>query len=59
MENRCIMPEMPYCPACEYGYIEYLNETDTVWHCMVDDFRKRTNDKRNDKNLRFRGEKNE
>ena len=53
------MPEMPYCPACEYGYIEYLNETDTVWHCMVDDFRKRTNDKRNDKNLRFRGEKNE
>lgn len=40
MEERCIMPEMPYCPACEYGYIEYLNETDTIWHCMVDDYRK-------------------
>ena len=50
MEDRCIMPEMPYCPACKYGYIEYLNETDTVWHCRADDFRKKTNDKRNDKN---------
>lgn len=50
MEDRCIMPEMPYCPACKYGYIEYLNETDTVWHCRVDDFRRKTNDKSNDKN---------
>lgn len=40
IENRCIMPEMPYCPACEYGYVEFLNETDTIWHCIVDNYRK-------------------
>ena len=48
MEDRCIMPEMPYCPACEYGYIEYLNEIDTVWNCMVDDHGKETKDKCNE-----------
>lgn len=32
----CIMPEMPYCPACEYGYIVAISETDCEWHCMYD-----------------------
>lgn len=34
--NNCIMPEMPYCPACKYGYVEHFegNDTDTVWHCL-------------------------
>jgi len=34
--NNCIMPEMPYCPACKYGYIEHFEEDDTrtEWHCL-------------------------
>ena len=36
IKNNCIMPEMPYCPCCKYGYIEHFegNDTDTVWHCL-------------------------
>jgi hypothetical protein len=36
IKNNCIMPEMPYCPCCKYGYVEYYedNDTDTVWHCL-------------------------
>lgn len=36
IKNNCIMPEMPYCPACKYGYVEHFegNDTDTVWHCL-------------------------
>lgn len=34
--NNCITPEMPYCPACKYGYIEHFEEDDTrtEWHCL-------------------------
>ena len=36
---NCIMPEQPYCPACKYGYIEYVDgsDTDTIWHCLLED----------------------
>lgn len=36
IKNNCIMPEMPYCPCCKYGYVEHFegNDTDTVWHCL-------------------------
>lgn len=33
----CIMPEMPYCPACKYGYIirsEDAPDTDCEWICL-------------------------
>lgn len=33
----CIMPEMPYCPACKYGYItksEDAPDTDCEWVCL-------------------------
>lgn len=35
----CIMPEMPYCPACKFGYIHYYenNDTDTEWVCTCTD----------------------
>lgn len=35
-EKNCIMPEMPYCPACKYGYIEQDldDDTCTTWHCL-------------------------
>lgn len=38
MENNklCIMPEMPYCPACKYGYIVKIDETECEWHCTYD-----------------------
>ena len=44
MDGKCVMPEMPYCPACEYGYIEHFEEDDarTEWHCL------KTEDKSND-----------
>lgn len=42
--NKCIMPEMPYCPACEHGHIEYPDWVETYedtqgcsckWICML------------------------
>ena len=38
MKNKklCIMPEMPYCPACKYGYILEIDETECDWHCIYD-----------------------
>lgn len=33
----CIMPEQPYCPACEFGRIvqtEDMPDTDCSWECM-------------------------
>lgn len=36
----CIMPEMPYCPACEYGHItasENNPDTDCNWECLCTD----------------------
>lgn len=35
----CIMPEMPYCPACKYGYISYSeqSDTDSEWICLCTD----------------------
>lgn len=35
--DNCIMPEMPYCPACEYGCIvpdEESDNTFTEWVCL-------------------------
>ena len=33
----CIMPEAPYCPACEYGYIVPVegSDTDVEWRCLL------------------------
>ena len=25
----CIMPEMPYCPACKFGRVEYPADAET------------------------------
>ena len=35
----CIMPEMPYCPACKYGHICAIegSDTDTEWICTCTD----------------------
>lgn len=35
----CIMPEMPYCPVCKYGYISYSeqSDTDSEWICLCTD----------------------
>lgn len=44
MPDRCIMPEMPYCPACRYGYIVYPEWVETAqdlegcsceWVCLL------------------------
>lgn len=45
--ETCITPEMPYCPACEYGYI-YISEEEaafsrdlggcnTEWICLLEE----------------------
>ena len=31
MSSKCVMPEMPYCPACEHGYIIYPEWVETIW----------------------------
>lgn len=44
--ERCIMPEMPYCPMCEYGHVVYPDYFDpdddvpvfTEWICLLDLF---------------------
>lgn len=35
-EQYCIMPEMPYCPACPFGYIEQplYDNANCEWHCL-------------------------
>lgn len=42
-EIGCIMPECPYCPACDHGFISYPEEAmpgetgiETEWHCLYD-----------------------
>lgn len=42
-EESCIMPECPYCPACEYGLIIYPEDTMpgeedvvTEWRCLFE-----------------------
>lgn len=36
-DTRCIMPEMPYCPACQYGHIVPDLDDDTcyTWYCLL------------------------
>lgn len=39
--EKCIMPEQPYCPACEYGYIVYPEDADSIygdceWYCLYE-----------------------
>lgn len=45
MSDNCIMPEMPYCPACRYGYIVYPEWVETAqdlegcsceWVCLLE-----------------------
>ena len=42
----CIMPEQPYCPACEFGRITYHDDVETYedtlgtecnWECLCTD----------------------
>ena len=42
-EQSCIMPECPYCPSCEHGFVSYPEDTMpgeinliTEWHCTYD-----------------------
>lgn len=35
-ETPCIMPEMPYCPACKYGLIVPIDKTECEWRCLYD-----------------------
>jgi len=43
MNEKCIMPEMPYCPCCEHGLIIYPEDVnsiegcDTQWVCLLKD----------------------
>ena len=46
MNNKCIMPEMPYCPTCTYGRVEYPDWVETYedtqgceckWVCLLTD----------------------
>ena len=43
MSMPCIMPEMPYCPACQFGHIIYTTrealESDCTWECLCTDER--------------------
>ena len=37
MNENCIMPEQPYCPCCQYGYIYYPEDgdgTECEWICL-------------------------
>lgn len=29
LEDKCVMPEMPYCPVCEHGLIVYPEWVET------------------------------
>lgn len=42
-EHSCIMPECPYCPECEHGFVTYPEDTmpgetgiEKEWHCIYD-----------------------
>ena len=39
MANKCIMPEMPYCPSCQHGievHEEWMREDECKWVCLLD-----------------------
>lgn len=51
----CVMPEMPYCPACDFGHIVYPADTESIWDtyggecewvctCTEDDVRRVTDE---------------
>lgn len=49
-KEGCIMPECPYCPACDYGHVIYPEDTmpeytECEWHCL---FRPERNDDETD-----------
>lgn len=38
----CIMPEMPYCPACKFGHVFYPDDAESIydeceWVCTCTD----------------------
>lgn len=42
-EHSCVMPECPYCPTCEHGFVSYPDymitgeeEFVSEWHCLYD-----------------------
>lgn len=40
MSDRCVMPEMPYCPCCEHGIVVYpedatSEDVDCEWVCLL------------------------
>lgn len=37
-DTRCIMPEMPYCPCCQYGHIvlNLYDDTRCEWRCLLE-----------------------
>lgn len=37
-DTKCIMPEMPYCPCCQYGYIvpDLDDDTRCDWRCLLE-----------------------
>lgn len=45
MNSKCITPEMPYCPSCEYGRVVYPDWVETYediydsgceWVCLLE-----------------------
>lgn len=36
---KCITPEMPYCPLCEFGHIVMKENSDTEceWVCLCEE----------------------
>lgn len=50
MNEKCIMPEMPYCPCCRYGLIIYPEDTNNIydsdpeWVCMLESEEKEKDD---------------
>lgn len=38
MNNRCIMPEMPYCPCCRYGLVDcHIDDPAfSEWICLLE-----------------------
>ena len=42
-DGKCVMPDMPYCPCCEYSVIVYpegatnIYDDDPQWICTLKD----------------------